>query len=127
MADGKVYKKTDGGDKIVINAEAPEVKEFLNSDEVLATKDDIEMFSYFFEELEKTNEWISYYDEPTRKLRYKYEESSPMVSCLLEAIVDAPMMHVLSLLCEIDLFKNWFPNVTSCDIIKELSPSRGLY
>ena len=76
MADGKVYKNTDAGDKIVINAEAPEVKEFLNSDEVLATKDDIEMFSYFFEELDKTNEWISYYDEPTRKLRYKYEEGS---------------------------------------------------
>jgi hypothetical protein len=101
--------------------------EFLQSDEVLATKDDVEMFNYFFETLAKTSEWTSYYDEPTRKLRYKYEEGSPMVSCLLEATIDAPIMHVLALFCEIDLFKNWFPNVTSCDIIKEITNSRGLY
>jgi hypothetical protein len=110
-----------------LQKEDPRILSFLQSDEVMATKDDVEMFNYFFEELDKTNEWISYYDEPTRKLRYKYEEGSPMVSCLLEATIDAPIMHVLSLFCEIDLFKNWFPNVTSCDIIKEITSSRGLY
>ena len=127
LDEGKVYKTNADGSKSVLKREEEVVQKFLNCDEVLATKDDVEMFGYFFDTLAKTNEWISYYDEPTRKLRYKYEEGSPMVSCLLEATVDAPIMHVLSLFCEIDLFKNWFPNVTSCDVIKELSPSRGLY
>lgn len=73
------------------------------------------------------SQWTEYYNEPTRKVKYRYEDGLTLVSCLCEAIVEAPMMHVLSLFCEIDLFKDWFPNVTHCDIIKEVTPYRGLY
>jgi hypothetical protein len=41
--------------------------------------------------------------------------------------VEAPVLDVLSLFCEIDLFKDWFPNVTECQILKEVTTFRGLY
>ena len=102
----------------------------MESSEVKSIHSDKEMFDYFFTEInneEKLKEWTTYYDEPTRKVKYKYEEGLTLVSCLCEAIVEAPMINVLSLFCEIDLFKDWFPSVTSCEIIKEVTPIRGLY
>ena len=50
-----------------------------------------------------------------------------LVSCMCEAIVEAPIINVLSMFVEIDLFKDWFPNVTSCDVLKPVTPSRGMY
>jgi hypothetical protein len=71
--------------------------------------------------------WTNYYNEETRKVKYKYEEGLNLVTCLSEAIIDAPMLHVLSLFCEVDLFKDWFPNVTDCKIIHQITNYRGIY
>lgn len=103
------------------------MKEFLNSSEVKAIRDDKELFDYFFKTMEHEGEWTQYYDEPTRKVKYKYEEGLTLVSCLCEAVIEAPLMNLVSLFCEIDLFKDWFPNVTSCEAVKEVTPTRGLY
>jgi hypothetical protein len=77
--------------------------------------------------MKNSEEWISYYNEPTRKVKYKYENGMTLVSCLTEAIVDAPLLDCIALFCEIDMFKDWFPQVTMCNIIKEITPIRGLY
>lgn len=86
----------------------------------------MEMQEYFQQEIEK-EDWISYYDEPTRKVKYKYENGLNLVSCLCEATVDASIMNLLAMFCEVDLFKNWFPNVTCCKPLKLLTPTKGLY
>ena len=49
------------------------------------------------------------------------------MSCLSEAIVDAPLVNVISLFGEIDMFKDWFPKVTECGILKQVTNYRGLY
>jgi hypothetical protein len=36
-------------------------------------------------------------------------------------------MNLVALFCEIDLFKDWFPNVTAIEEIKQVTPIRGLY
>ena len=77
--------------------------------------------------MENLDQWTDYYDEPTRKVKYRYEEGLTFVSCLCEAIVDAPALDIISMFMEIDMFKDWFPNVTSAEIIKEVTPFRGLY
>ena len=46
---------------------------------------------------------------------------------MAEAVVDAPLLDVLSLFGEIDLFKDWFPNVTSTTVINQVSNYKGLY
>jgi hypothetical protein len=94
------------------------VIEFLTSPEVKAVKDDFELFHYYFETTSHLGEWTKYYDEPTRKVKYKYEDGLTYVSCLCEGIIEAPLMNLVALFCEIDLFKDWFPNVTACDEIK---------
>jgi hypothetical protein len=72
-------------------------------------------------------DWTTYYDEPTRKVKYKYEDGLTLVSVMSEAIIEAPMINLIALFCEVDLFHTWFPNVTSCTIVKEITPIRGLY
>lgn len=104
-----------------------EVVEFLTSPEVKAVKEDFELFNYYFETTSNLDEWTKYYDEPTRKVKYKYEDGLTYVSCLCEGIIEAPLMNLVALFCEIDLFKDWFPNVTACDEIKQVTPNRGLY
>jgi len=111
----------------VLSADDATVKEFLASDEVTALAQDKELFDYFFQTMDNLEEWTKYYDEPTRKVYYKYEEGMTLVSCFCEAIVDAPLLDTVSLFIEIDLFKDWFPNVTAAKILQPITPGRGLY
>eukprot|EP00347_Sterkiella_histriomuscorum_P011191 403373399 len=80
-----------------------------------------------FEQISPETPWTSYYDEPTRKVKYKYEDGLKLVSCLSEAIIDAPLIHVLSLFGEMDMFKDWFPNVTDAKIIHKVTEYRGMH
>jgi hypothetical protein len=122
---GKVVSAEEG--RAVLTKESDEVKSFYESEEVSHTIHDLDMFNFYFETMARQSEWTDYYDEPTRKVRYKYEDGMSLVSCVCEAIVEAPMVNVLSLFAEVDLFATWFPNVTSCDIIKQVTPIRGLF
>lgn len=99
---------------------------FHETDEVRCIKRDRELFDYFFTELEK-EDWILYYDEPTRKLSYKYEKDCTLVSSKSECIVKAPLTDVLCLFAELDFFKEWMPNITSVTIEKQVTDYRGIY
>jgi hypothetical protein len=71
---------------------------------------DRELFDYYYRETsEGSTGWIQYYNEPDKKVKYKYEEGCSLVSCMSECIVDAPIDHVLCLFAEVDVFKDWFP------------------
>lgn len=123
LKNGKV---TDGnGDVLEYSNDA--VKAFMQTEEVRCVKEDRELFNYFFEQIAPDTKWTNYYDEPTRKVKYKYEDGLNLVSCISEAIIEAPLVHVLSLFSEIDMFKDWFPNVTECGIIKQVTNYRGMY
>eukprot|EP00347_Sterkiella_histriomuscorum_P007904 403347117 len=120
-------KVTDSNGE-VLGTDSDEVKAFLASEEVKCVKEDRELFNYFFEELHVAKDWTSYYNEPTRKIKYKYEPGmSGLVSVKAKTIINAPLVHVLSHFTEIDLVKTWFPQVTECKQIKEISGYRGLY
>ena len=103
------------------------MKSFLALEEVVAIRGDRELFDYFYKQVDSAASWTSFYDEPTRKVKYMYEDGCSLVSCLSEAIVDAPLVDVLSLFGEVAMFKDWFPNVTECAIVKEVTNYRGLY
>ena len=80
-------------------------------------KRDREYFDYFFTEIAK-DDWVLYYDEPTRKLKYKYEKDCNLVSSLSECTIKAPLVDVLCLFAELDYFKTWMPNMTEVTIEK---------
>ena len=61
------------------------------------------------------------------KIKYKQEEGQNLISCLSEGLIEAPLVYVLALYAEIDLFKAWFPDIEECQTIKELTFNRGLY
>lgn len=104
------------------------MKQFLLSDEVVALREDRELFNYFFKELSNPDvAWTTYFNEPKRKVAYKYEDGMKLVSCMAECEINSPLINVLALFGEIDLFKDWFPNVTACDIINKVSNYKGLY
>ncbi|CDW91698.1 UNKNOWN [Stylonychia lemnae] len=52
---------------------------------------------------------------------------SLIVSVLAEVEVQAPLIDVLSHFTEIDLVKTWFPQVTECMVLKQVTDYRGLY
>ena len=125
LKEGRGLQTADYED---ISPDSDEVKAFLQSEEVRQLRSDKELFNYFFGALAESEEaWTVYYDEPTRKIRYKYEEGLNLVSVLSEAVVEAPLTHVLALFAEIDLFKHWFPNVTEASVLKEVTDYRGMY
>jgi uncharacterized protein YndB with AHSA1/START domain len=48
------------------------------------------------------------------------------MSALSEVIVNAPVVNVVSMFSEPDLFKQWMPNINDCVILKEVSNYRRL-
>jgi hypothetical protein len=92
-----------------VEKESDEAKAFLMLEEVRKLQEDEELFNYYFYQMDNQHDWISYYDEPTRKVKYKYEDGLNLVSCLCEALVDAPIQNCLALFSEVDLFDTWFP------------------
>jgi hypothetical protein len=94
---------------------------------VLAIKDDRELFDYFDQVMAHSEEWTVKYNEPDKKVRYHLEPGNNFVSALCECIVDAPLVHVMSIYAEVDLFTEWFPSINSAEKIREITPHRALY
>jgi hypothetical protein len=62
-----------------------------------------------------------------KKIKYKYEDGCDLASVLTECIVDAPLVNVLCLFAEIDVFKDWMPDMTEAFKLKSITDFRGLY
>jgi hypothetical protein len=41
------------------------------------------------------NGWIKYYDEPTRRMFYRYNDGDPIMDMVTDCIVDYPMSKVI--------------------------------
>lgn len=85
---------------------------FYKTEEYKAILDDRELLRYFYHETAKDTEgWTICYNKNQKLVKYKYEEGCSTVSCMNECIVNAPIMHVMCLFTEIDMFKEWFPQL----------------
>ena len=87
----------------------------MRSDHVKCIIKDRELFDYYFREVDK-DDWITYYDEPERKLKYKYEDDCRLMSIMSECVVNASLTDTLFLFAELDFFKEWMPNMTEVTI-----------
>ena len=57
-----------------LTKESDEAKKFYQIEEVARLIEDEELFHYFFYQMDNLGDWTDYYDEPTRKVKYKYED-----------------------------------------------------
>ena len=48
--------------------------------------------------------WILYKNQPAKKIYYKHDESLNTISLYFEGVVEAPMMNLLAILAEIELY-----------------------
>jgi hypothetical protein len=88
-------------------------------------KEDLELKHYFFSELESIKDnWNCYANEPERQVYTKYEEGNSIVSVFYRFKCPTNMFFPLSLLSEVDLFKDWMPSIIRSDIVKNLSDFR---
>jgi len=46
---------------------------------------------------------------------------------MTEATINASLIHVLCLFAEIDVFKDWFPEVTDATVLRQLTNYKAMY
>lgn len=70
--------------------------------------------------------WTKFVDKTDQKIYYKKEEGLSPVTCYIEGMINAPMLDVLTIVGEVDMFKEWMPITPVSDILRELTPFRKL-
>lgn len=86
---------TDDEDN-TLNQDSKCVKDFMESDEAKAAKLDDELFDYLYdqlctiEDLGEEKKWIKYYDEPDKRVFYRYDEGLSYQSTITDVVVEAP-------------------------------------
>ncbi len=72
----------------------------------------------------KGNGWLVYWDLPEYKIYYKFEAGSYLCSLYLEKVIDAPMINLMAVLAEAQLYKDWVPMTRKSEIIGSVSHFR---
>ena len=57
---------------------------------------------------------------------YKREEDLRFISVYIEAVINAPLMHLFAVLGEVELFTSWVPITAESKIIASLTHLRKL-
>lgn len=70
--------------------------------------------------------WTRFADKSELKIYYKKEEGLSPVTCYIEGIINAPIMDVLTIMGEVDMYKNWMPITPISIVLKEITPFRKL-
>jgi len=55
--------------------------------------------------------WIRHTDKPEKKIYYRHEEGVKSMSLYIEGVIDAPLMNLLLVLAEVELFKTFIPMI----------------
>jgi|LauGreDrversion4_2_1035121.scaffolds.fasta_scaffold196614_2 hypothetical protein len=73
--------------------------------------------------------WTVYYDLPDYKIYYKFEPGSYLCSLYLEKVIEAPMINLMSILAEAQLYNQWVPMTRKSEVIASVSHFRkaGLF
>lgn len=70
------------------------------------------------------NGYTEFINKEDRKVFYKMEDGFSTMTIYIEGTINAPMINLFAILCEIDLFPLWIPDTESSKLIKEVSPLR---
>ena len=88
---------------------------------------DFEILDHFLTELRgDMADWTRYVDTETRKIYWKQENGLKSITVFMEAIYDAPLINLVSILGEIQFFKEWVPMCRQSDLLGEVSYLRKL-
>ena len=70
------------------------------------------------------NDWIMFIDLPEYKIYYRYEPGQPICSLYLERVINAPVINLMALLAEAQLYKEWVPMTSKSEVISKVSHFR---
>ena len=71
-------------------------------------------------------DWTRHTDKEKIKVFYKQEKSLKTITIYLEGVVEAPMIHLFSVMGEVELFKNWVPLTKKSNLLGEVSHLRKI-
>ena len=93
------------------------VQDFLNSEEMTQLRHDYANITNFLrsDEQQSFDAWTRHKDSPGYKIFYKYVPDHPICSVYIERIVEAPILNIMALIFECDLYKDWVPLVIHQD------------
>lgn len=88
-------------------------------------KEDLELKNVFFSELEHLKDsWDCYADLPDRQVYTKAEPGEGLVSVFYRFQCPTNIFYPVALLSEIDMFKEWVPNMQKSEVIKSITDLR---
>ena len=70
--------------------------------------------------------WTQFQSNDEARIYYKMEDGLSCVTTYLETEVDAPLLNILSVIAEVDMFKEWAPITPVSDVLKSLTDFKKL-
>ena len=84
---------------------------------------------HFLAELSATDflrGWIKHSEKANGKVYYRQEPGLKGLTVYLEGVVNAPIMNLLAVISEIELFKEWLPVIKQSQMLHSVSHFRKL-
>lgn len=107
------------------HGETEPVKKFSKTEEMTILKQDYEILTNFQEEVKsKRKDWVIFIDKPDYKIWYRYEPGQPICSLYLERVFHAPIINLMAVLAEAQLYKEWVPMTSSSEVLSKVSNFR---
>ena len=63
------------------------------------------------------DKWNVYKDLPLEKIYYRFEGASSLCSLYLEKVITAPIINVMAVLAEAQLYKEWVPTTKRSEVV----------
>lgn len=82
------------------------------------------MMNFLDEQENGRLEWTRYYDLPEYKIYYRYTPGQPLCGIYLERVIEAPLVNLMAVLAEAQLYKNWVPMTKKSELISKVSHFR---
>ena len=94
---------------------------FLKRPEVKRIEKDYKILAEFMGQMRDMSSWTKFLDKPEQKIYYRKEDNLSPVTCYMEGLVNAPMINIVSIIGEVESFKDWMPITPVSDIIHEVT------
>ena len=76
--------------------------------------------------MENLGSWTKFIDKPEQKIYFRKEENLSPLTCYIEGIIDAPMLDIVTIMAEVESYKDWLPITPVSIVLKEVTPFRKL-
>lgn len=98
---------------------------FNNKEEIKLLRKDYLILTEYLESIRgDMRGWTKHTDKEHRKVYYKHEKDLQGITIYLEAVIEAPMINLFTVIGEVGLFKHWVPITKESKIIGEVSHLR---